>query len=86
MIDETTARELVVDHLGRQEFEMHERPYGWRIEEPDPAEPTRGGGTLVVERSTGKLLQFTSSIAPMVIDEAFDEVRPEAIELTDGNQ
>lgn len=85
MIDENTAREMAARRLGSDEFELRENDFGWRIARPHLAGRSRGAGTLVVERATGKLLLFASAYSPSVIDARFDELRPNARELTDGD-
>ena len=81
MIDEKTAREVAARYLGSDEFELREFDHGWRIARPHLAGRTRGGGAMVVERATGKLLLFASGIPPRVIHQNFAEIRPRAVEL-----
>jgi hypothetical protein len=77
MTEEADARAAVQAFLGSDDFELDEFPEGWQVIQPIP-EGYRGATTLAVERSTGTLLEFPSSIPPDRVSEEFAEVRSDA--------
>jgi hypothetical protein len=74
MIQEADARAAVRGYLGSDEFELDEFPEGWRVIRPI-REGYRGAVTIAVERSSGTLLRFPSSIPPDRVSEEFAAVR-----------
>lgn len=78
MIDESAARAKVRGQIKRDDFQLIEFPEGWRVVIPR-TERRLGATTFAVERSTGALLGFPSSVPPSCVNEEFDELRNEAL-------
>jgi hypothetical protein len=77
MTDIHEARAKVSAHLKSDDFELEEFPEGWRVIRPLP-EGSRGAGTYAVERATGNLLAFSSSVPPGRVSRDFEKVRGSA--------
>jgi hypothetical protein len=87
MTDERQARAKVRAYLGSDDFELEEFPEGWRVVRTHP-DDTRGAGTFAVERASGDLLAFSSSVPPLRVAQAFEQVRRFAyvVEVDEGQQ
>ncbi|MGH9212952.1 MAG: hypothetical protein ACRD2C_20125 [Acidimicrobiales bacterium] len=74
MTDEADARALVQAFLSSDDFELEEIPQGWRVVRPIPRDLT-GAATLAVERATGALWEFASSVPPHRLGERFEQFK-----------
>lgn len=82
MISEKDAERIAIGILGRQPDDeirpwgLREFEHGWLIVNlKPPAEPMRGGSTRAIERGTGQLISFPSSVSQQQILEEYPEVR-----------
>ncbi len=75
MTTEAEARAKVQAYLRTDDFELEEFTEGWAVIRPIPRDLV-GSATFVVERATGYLLMFPSSVPQGYVAEDFDEVRP----------
>ena len=67
------------DAAGGQGWHLEEFGAGWFIREDWMSEPsTRGGSFCVVERATGRVLAFPTSISPTRIMTEYDQVADRA--------
>jgi hypothetical protein len=83
MTDVDEARAKVSAHLRSDGFELEEFPEGWRVIRAIPKD-MMGTGTYAVERSTGNLLAFSSSVPPRRVSQDFEQVRDFAYVVEDA--
>jgi hypothetical protein len=82
MISEKDAERIAASVLGRQPdddgrpWKLTQFDHGWLVLDVlPPSEPSRGGTTRVIERETGRMLRFPSSISRADIMGEYLEVR-----------
>lgn len=65
------------DDPGTRNWDLVEFDAGWLIQEQAAADPARrGAATRVVERATGRVMRFPSSVPPGRILREYDSVVP----------
>jgi hypothetical protein len=82
MIDQQGAERIAGEVLGRPPTDAH-RPWslrefdsGWLIHEEIPhREDFRGAAVRVIERATGRVMRFPSSVPPGRIMKSYETVR-----------
>lgn len=82
MITRKEAEDIAIALLGRQPddeqrpWELREFDQGWLIfEPPPPGEHWRGGAGRVIERESGQLVRFPSSISQTRIMAEYPRIR-----------
>lgn len=82
MINQQDAEVIATEILRRppadasRPWQLREFDQGWLIQEaPPPGEARRGGSRRVIERATGQVVRFPSSVPPGRITEEYSEVR-----------
>jgi hypothetical protein len=82
MISEKDAERIAMGALGRppddadRPWRLTQFDHGWLIVDVQPpSEPSRGGTSRVIERETGRLLRFPSSVSRHRIMQEYPKVR-----------
>ena len=93
MITQQDAEVIAAHYLGRppedgsQPWHLREFEHGWLIVKPAPPgqERWRGGSNQVIERESGRLLQFPSAISRQSIVEDYPGVKRWGGEVRSGD-
>lgn len=84
-MNDVDASATVSAHLGSDDFELEEFAEGWRVIRP-LGEDMMGAATYVVERATGSLREFASSVPPHRIAEHYERLRLKSRVVDEGYQ